>query len=132
MTPMIDIVFQLIIFFMLVMDLSRHQLEPITLPHASRAVIGVKGEALVMNMLKDGTIRVNGRTFWRPQFGDDNHRLVALFERRLADGKNLRPVLIRADRSAEFQHLQKVLMIATRHGQVVNVHFGAKKEGGTR
>ena len=35
MTPMIDIVFQLIIFFLLVNDMSRAQLEELTLPKAS-------------------------------------------------------------------------------------------------
>jgi len=37
MTPMIDIVFQLLIFFVLVTDMARAQLENLTLPKANKA-----------------------------------------------------------------------------------------------
>ena len=38
------------------------------------------------------------------------------------------PLLLRADRSAEFEHLQKILMIATRYGGVTRLQLGAKME----
>ena len=38
MTPMIDVVFQLIIFFMLLMDMSQDELELLNLPKAETAV----------------------------------------------------------------------------------------------
>jgi biopolymer transport protein ExbD len=37
-TPMIDVTFQLLIFFMLVSDMSQSQIELLTLPIASKAI----------------------------------------------------------------------------------------------
>ena len=136
MTPMIDIVFQLIIFFMLVMDLNRQQVEPINLPSASEAIDPPPDErTLLINVLPNGTVKVAGRTYWRPEDGANNDRLVTLFlahaERPTHSGA-APPILIRADRSTNFEHLQKLLMIASMHGNVRIVQFGAKLEGGSR
>ena len=38
MTPMIDVVFNLIIFFMIVTDMSQKELEQLTLPNSTEAV----------------------------------------------------------------------------------------------
>lgn len=127
-TPMIDIVFQLMIFFMLVVDMSRAQTEPVRLPAASRAV-DRKEEVVVVHLLPDGTVRVNGRTLWRPAHGDDNSRMEAFFgTMALSAARREHPVLIRADRSTSFEHLQKLLMIASSHGGVTKVQFAAMKE----
>jgi biopolymer transport protein ExbD len=141
MTPMIDVVFQLIIFFMLVTDMAKQQLEPVVLPYASKAIKEKIEDTtiLVLNIMGDGTIKINGKTFWKPKDGDDNKRLEDLFESRRQNklyqevaGKAdwvKYPMLIRADRSTPFEHLQKVLMIATHHGGVTKVQLGAKQEG---
>ena len=140
MTPMIDIVFQLIIFFMLIMDMSKQQIEPVILPYASKAIKEKFADPhmLILNVLEDGTIKIQGRRFWDPSKEDDNQRLEDLFESRRQNriyqevpGKDdwvKYPMLIRADRSTAFEHLQKILMIATKHGGVTNVQLGAKQE----
>jgi biopolymer transport protein ExbD len=141
MTPMIDVVFQLIIFFMLVMDMSQAQLEPVTLPSASKAVKEKYEDTtlLVLNVMKDGAIKINGKSFYNPKKdGDDNKRLEDLFETRRQNkiyqevpGKAdwvKYPMLVRCDRSTSFEHLQKILMIATHHGGVTKVQLGAKQE----
>jgi biopolymer transport protein ExbD len=141
MTPMIDVVFQLIIFFMLVMDMSQAQLEPVTLPSASKAVKEKYEDTtlLVLNVMKDGAIKINGKSFYNPKKdGDDNKRLEDLFETRRQNkiyqevpGKAdwvKYPMLVRCDRSTNFEHLQKILMIATHHGGVTKVQLGAKQE----
>ena len=140
MTPMIDVVFQLIIFFMLIMDMSKAQLEPLTLPSARKAIKEkfVDTSMLVMNVMKDGAIKINGKTYWRPKDGDDMKKLEDEFEARRQNkayqevaGKAdwvKYPVLIRCDRSTHFEHLQKILMIATHHGGVTKVQLGAKQE----
>jgi len=142
MTPMIDVVFQLIIFFMLIMDMSKAQLEPMTLPSAKKAIKEKFADTtmLVMNVLKDGTIRINGKTYWRPKDGDDMKKLEDEFEARRQNnayqevaGKTdwvKYPVLLRCDRSTNFEHLQKILMIATHHGGVTKVQLGAKQQEG--
>jgi biopolymer transport protein ExbD len=141
MTPMIDVVFQLIIFFMLVMDMSKAQLEQLTLPTAKKAIKEKFTDTtmLVLNVLKDGSIKINGKTYWTPKMGDDSKKLEDEFEARRQNkmyqevaGKAdwvKYPVLIRADRSTPFEHLQKILMIATHHGGVTKVQLGAKQEG---
>ena len=140
MTPMIDIVFQLIIFFMLVNDMASAQREPVALPTASQAVKERVEDpsVLVLNVMKDGTIRAGGRPLWTPALGDDCRKLEELFEARRQSRAYQEtpgrtewvkyPVLVRADRSAPFEHLQKILMIAARHGGVTRVQLGARQE----
>ncbi len=121
MTPMIDITFQLMIFFMLVTDMSSRQIEDLALPHASEAVTTKEPET-VLNLMPDGRIRMDGRTF-------PDEALEGFFESRRHQGRGLEtPLLIRADRSTSFEHLQKVLMMAAHCGQVTRVHLGAKPE----
>ena len=121
MTPMIDIVFQLIIFFMLVTEMSDRQIEDLTIPAASMAV-RVKERELVLNIMKDGRVRIQGRTF-------SDTALEDLFEVRKLNPRHANmPLLIRADRSVPFEKVQKVMMIASTHGQVTRLNFGARKE----
>lgn len=141
MTPMIDVTFQLIIFFMLVTDMAKAQLEPVVLPYAHKAIKDKTPDPLILvvNIMKDGTIKIGGKTYWHPKLGDDNKKLEDLFESYRANQKYQEvpgrsdfvkyPVLIRADRSTPFEHIQKVLMIATHHGGVTRVQLGAKQEG---
>ncbi len=138
MTPMIDIVFQLIIFFMLIMDMSQIQVDKLTLPKASKAIKQKYSDQtiLIMNILKDGTVRMGGKTIWKPSLEDDNTRIENIFETRRGilrfqetPGNSQwvnYPLVIRADRSAEFQHLQKIIMIATALGGVSKLQLGAK------
>ena len=140
MTPMIDIVFQLIIFFMLVMDMTKVQIEKLTLPFASKAIKEKYEDPtlMVLNIMPDGTIKIQGRRYWRPDKPDDNTRIENLFETRRhnviyqenppkTDWVKY-PLLIRADRSTAFEHIQKILMIASHHGGVTRIQLGAKKE----
>jgi biopolymer transport protein ExbD len=142
MTPMIDVTFQLIIFFMLVTDMSKAQIENLYLPAASKAIKEKFEDTtmLVLNVMPDGAIKINGKTFYNPKKDqDDNKRLEDIFESRRQNkvyqevpGKAdwvKYPLLIRADRSTSFEHIQKILMIATHHGGVTRVQLGAKQEG---
>ena len=55
MTPMIDVVFNLIIFFMLVTDLTKKELEPMTLPWAEAAQPdkGDEEDRVIVNVTKN-------------------------------------------------------------------------------
>jgi biopolymer transport protein ExbD len=139
-TPMIDVTFQLIIFFMLVTDMAKAQLEPVTLPWASKAEKEkfVDETLLVLNVMKDGKIKVQGKVLYDPKKEEDPKKLEDLLESRRQQKKYQEipgkddfvryPVMIRADRSTEFQHLQRILMVATKHGGVTRIQFGAKKD----
>ncbi len=139
-TPMIDVTFQLIIFFMLVTDMASAQIENLKVPSASKAIKEKYDDPqlLVLNVMPDGTIKSGGKVFWHPKMGDDCKKLEDLFEARrqnrayqevAGDEKYVKyPLMIRADRSAHFEHVQRILMIATHHGGVTRVHLGARQE----
>ena len=139
MTPMIDIVFQLIVFFMLVMDLSAAKIEIMTLPFADTAFKDKSPDPnqVIVNILKTGDVKIDGKFFYRHKNKDNplaNKRLEDFFllRKRMtqywsdASGKSVNyPVLIRADRSTEFIHVQKIMMIGSAIGGVYRIEFGA-------
>ncbi len=137
-TPLIDVVFQLLVFFMLVMDMSKAEIEALTLPLANKATKEQYSDPLMLliNIRKDGTVKIGGRTFWKPSDKHNCQKIEDLFEQRRQNRKYQEnpgddqwvkyPILIRADRSTHFEHVQKILMIATKHGGVTRVRLGAK------
>jgi biopolymer transport protein ExbD len=140
MTPMIDVVFQLLIFFMITMDMSKAKIELLSLPTASKAIKEKHEDptTLLVNIMKDGTVKIDGKTYWSPKNKDDAKKLEDLFEDRRqrkqyqevpgkADWVKY-PMLVRCDRSTPFEHLQKIMMIATHHGGVTRMQLGAKQE----
>jgi len=140
MTPMIDVTFQLLIFFMLVTDMASAQIENLKVPYASKAIKERYDDPqlLVLNVMPDGTIKSGGRVFWSPRMGDDNKKLEDLFEARRQSKQYQEvsgndqyvkyPLMVRADRSSSFEHIQRILMIATHHGGVTRVQLGARQE----
>lgn len=141
MTPMIDITFQLIIFFMLVTDMSKQQTTPLKLPLATKAIKEKLDDLdlLLINVKDDGKMYINGQVFFKPpsdwsQY--DAKLLESLFERRRAMTKYQEepgndmfakyPVMVRADRSTNWQWVQMILAIATDRGGVTKVQLGAK------
>jgi len=121
MTPMIDCTFQLLIFFMLVTDMAAAPTEKMILPVAKAPI--VKEPGLIVNVLPDGTIRIEGRTV-------KDETLESIFEDRRAKAQRGSgyPVILRADRSTPFEHVQKVMMVATLHGAVTRIQFCARKD----
>jgi len=143
MTPMIDVTFQLLIFFLLVTDMSRQQLEDVNLPSATK---GVKTKledpnTLTLNILPDGTIKMSGKVVFKSDplnpSKQDAQRLADLFESRKQQERFQKvkgsidevnyPLLIRADRSAPAQYLQLILMVASQRGAVTDIRLGAKQ-----
>jgi biopolymer transport protein ExbD len=120
MTPMIDVTFQLIIFFMLVMDMSSSQHQPLHQPSARHAVEVKEPDEVVVNVAGDGCLRVFGKTL-----SDDGLRTLLDAQRRTRRAGF--PVLIRADRSAPFERIQKIMAMAQEAG-VSRLRFGAKME----
>ncbi len=142
MTPMIDVVFQLIIFFMLVSDISTKNVEPVIMPLADMSIKLEKREEdeLIVNLRSNGDIVIGGKTYFFAQSTDDEVKriksTVEFFRGRrqiekywqTPGGASVKyPMLIRADRSTEWINVQKVLMIATGFGGVYRASLGAKK-----
>src|SRR5688500_20394381 len=78
MTPMIDCVFQLIIFFMLITDMSQKELEELYLPKAVVAAADKpdpKEVRPIVNILADGTMWVKREGYYDPKRHDQYARL---------------------------------------------------------
>jgi biopolymer transport protein ExbD len=122
MTPMIDVVFLLIIFFMIVTDLTQQELEELVLPKADMAM---KDEnpperRIIININRRGHYVHKRKDFGLVDDCLDQIRghlstIVEFFPRE-EDGTSKQPVLIRADKHTEFKYIQKVLQICGEQG----------------
>ncbi len=122
MTPMIDVVFLLIIFFMIVTDLTQKEIEDLVLPKADMATKDENPpeKRMIINITRPGNYIV-----LRKDFGvvDDcleqirNHLsyMVNFFDRE-DDGCSKQPILIRSDKHTEFKYIQKIMQICGEEG----------------
>ncbi len=112
MTPMIDMVFNMIIFFMLTIDLAQSELANITLPRASECQEDKNPPEgrKVVNIDSEGTIIVKRKPFPLEKLRSDLYVWSRLQPRDDA-GFCEKPILIRTDRGTNMKHLQKIMMI---------------------
>ena len=104
MTPMIDIVFQLLIFFLTTAQLAQLSLAELELPAERGEASEVDVETgLIVNILRDGSVVVAGRA-------TDLVALSLMAEALVAES-TARPVrpLVRADRAAPAAALNRTL-----------------------
>ena len=112
MTPMIDVVFQLIIFFLLSSHLAKQEQQlPLPLPGARSGVVEAADARprLTVNVLADGTLLVANRPI------QPDGLVKLLRERRTAHGEELE-VRIRADRSVLYRRVEPVLIACVQAG----------------
>lgn len=147
MTPMIDVVFLLIIFFMIITDMTQQELEDLVLPAAVNAVEDKpdpKQVRPVVNILDNGQIIVKGELLYDPENGDGYEALRG-YLRSMA--KRMRtehftpgdpstpkipddPLLVRADQSTDFQYIQKVMEQCGLEGiKIWKIQFAASESG---
>jgi biopolymer transport protein ExbD len=141
MTPMIDLTFLLIIFFIIVNDMTQQELEDLKLPIAQTAGHDdpPKGRP-ILNVMDNGTIIWKGEKLYYPGIvprGQDPIRTTRpdyywyLAETMIVEwipymktdfDENLQktlpddPILIRADRNTPFRYIQKIMEVCTREG----------------
>ncbi len=109
MTPMIDIVFLLIIFFMCVTEMSRLEIESLTLPEASMArKSGPTPPRLTVNVMRNGTYRVAGKEYSASALRPLIARRVIAGERDEKGNSDL-AVRIRADAHVPYKYVQQVM-----------------------
>lgn len=100
-TPMIDVVLQLIIFFMYTSQFATLSRTAVDLPQQPGELVDEQPEAdLVIDMTGDGSLSVAGEAIDLVRLG----RLIGVESDRVNGPENLR-VLVRADRSAAALHL---------------------------
>ncbi len=117
MTPMIDCVFNLLVFFILVVDLGQQELEKVTLPRASEFQKDDKNEKgrKVVNLDLEGVIKVKRRPFAIDSLRLDLKTWSDLYPRE-AGGLCSKPILIRTDRGTEMKHVQKIMQLCGEKG----------------
>ena len=137
MTSMIDVVFLLIIFFMIITDLTQQDLEELELPTAMHAVPDKPKPdewRPIVNIPYDGRMVVKRETYYDPEVDDASPKPYAKMEEwlALASGKMEKAhfnkeagtgpmipdefLLIRADQVTSFKHIQKLMESCGKKG----------------
>lgn len=135
MTPMIDVVFLLIIFFMIITDMTQQDLEELQLPIAETATEDKPNpdeRRPIVNIPHTGKIIVKRETYYDPERDDGKSEPYGEVKRYLATAAEMmpkeplsegasvmlpdEPLLIRADESTAFKHVQKVMEICGTQG----------------
>ena len=111
MTPLIDVVFLLLIFFLVASRLSQEDRElDIPLPSAANAMpMTVEPQEMIVNIDENGTIVVNSHPYDTEQF----ERMLA---QTIIDNPLGQSVLIRADRRVPLQTPVDVMDICLQSG----------------
>jgi len=134
-TPLIDVVFLLIVFFMVAAEFSNVEFEELTLPVADQArpdeSAGVR--QVTLNVRADGTLRCRGRLLsgaaGEPGLPlDDYLRAEAAGLPRGAGGRSPLVVTVRADAAADFGHVQEILDACCSNA-IFATSLGASPEG---
>ena len=121
-TPMIDVVFLLLCFFVTSQIFSQWETEiDIALPTAATGDMPQRlpGEVII-NVLADGTAVVNGQSLDDAQLRGMMDRLVQLFPGQ--------PVLLRADKTTAYEHVVRVLDTC-RQADIWNISFATLAPG---
>lgn len=125
MTPMIDVVFQLIIFFMLVSEFQNMEMEQITLPFALEAKEETEQQQnrIIINVNDKGEIRLMRRKYTSEQL---RALLIESAKKspKDADGLPTLAVKVRADAACEYKYVQDVIVQCMR-AYIWRLSFGA-------
>ena len=150
MTPMIDIVFNLVQFFMLTLDLSHKELAVLDLPRANQGKEdkdpstdkNAKPEdksRFIINIQADGSLYFKGNT-WKLADADpaqqdmalehlrvELRKLVATVGREPDTGASRAMVLLRGDRTAKWKYVQWIMQVcADPQIKIYKLHFAVE------
>ena len=124
MTPMIDVVFLLIIFFLVSSHLARQEAQlPLPLPEANSGQLPPEDTAprVTLNVLADGRVMLAGRVVQE----DDLQRRLTYEIGRSGEGLEVR---VRSDRNVEYRYMEPILTACARAG-IWNVKFAVYQSG---
>ena len=117
-TPMIDVVFQLIIFFVLVTEMAQAELEQLQLPTADQAVPDKNPDRkrIILNVTRDGSIKFRRRTLNKAAL----NKMLSIEAKLKRDPTNpqlsARAVLIRGDIESEYKYIQTIMQECAKVG----------------
>jgi len=118
--PMIDIVFLLLIFFIVTWQFTKSETElSVSVPTAKEGADPERQQGeIVINILTDGTIRVEGATVDLEQLLAKLAPIAAAFENQ--------PVRIRGDGGVEYQRIVEVIDTCQKAG-IWNISFATQR-----
>jgi biopolymer transport protein ExbD len=110
-TPMIDVVFNLLIFFMVVSHFAKQDLSmPVQLPMGSEAMpLTVKPKEIFINIDQTGRYFIGARQFAERELGD-------YLTQAATDNPVSQTVLIRADKRAAWDHVATAMRLCNEAG----------------
>lgn len=131
MTPMIDVVFNLIIFFMLVTQMVTLERAELELPQADQAQEdqSVDKKRLIINIHKNGRVEISGRIHTEEEVKNVLIEEAGKTSDRDQEGFSKRTVLIRADVETPYRFIQKIMEMCAKQ-KIYRISFGAKMEDG--
>ncbi|HWA99632.1 MAG TPA: biopolymer transporter ExbD [Pirellulales bacterium] len=123
MTPMIDCVFLLLIFFLVATKFEEEEREMnIVLPQASEAVpLTAKPKEVIVNVDHEGKFFVAGKQINEPQ-------LLGALRQAAANNPGRQSVIIRADRRVPFEYVV-VVMNCCNQAHIRDYQVNLKSEG---
>ena len=148
MTPMIDMTFLLVVFFMLTIDLSQKEFVPVELPYARSGIeddpkMQVEGQnRFVINLQEDGKVKFKGETFnlaaEDPIVADTAIQKLKAALKKFhedrgesawePDGASKIPVLVHADYRAKWKYVQWIMQVgADPTIKIYKVQFSVKR-----
>ena len=145
-TPMIDMTFLLVVFFMLSIDLTQKEFANLDLPAARLGIEDKDDEEiprLVINLLSSGDIQLKDQVYklaTGSQAEQKNalealkgqlQQITAPPELREPDRSSKVPVMIHGDRSARWQYVQWIMMVcADPRVGIYKIQFAVSKPPG--
>ncbi len=111
-TPLIDVVFQLLLFFMLSSTFIKPALD-IELPKASSGKISNDENPLVLSVSSDGAINLNGELLARQEL---QQKLAAALASR--QDAQQRAITLRADAAIAYGEIVEIMDLARRAGAI--------------
>lgn len=108
-TPLIDVVFILLLFFMLTTQFSRQQALPMTLPASEVPLADQSPDTLLIELAADGTVSLLGETGISASVVVDHPAIQQAIDRAT-------PVFIVADDAVQLQTFTQVMDALSAHG----------------
>ena len=144
-TPMIDMTFLLVVFFMITIDLSQKEYVQLDLPYARKGIEDKEGQIqrLTVNLLPSGDIKFKGNV-WALATGSPEQQRDALLAlrnelqrltnnpaMREADRSSKIPVMIHGDRNARWQYVQWIMQVCAEPTiGIYKIQFAVKRPPG--
>ncbi len=125
MTPMIDVVFNLLIFFVVCGQTCSNEIVSLYLPSAAVRADVPDPDRFIVNVTREGHVLYRGRRC-SPEELNRYLRVEKARSAPSASGATARKILIRADQDTLYDFVQ-IVMLQCADAGILNLQFGVKQ-----